>query len=334
MDRILNGLRGAGERTRLRLLFILSHGELNVKELTQILSQSQPRVSRHLKLLCEAGLLTRYREGSWVLFRLAESGREAALARMIVDLLPGSDAALQRDLLRLSEVRELKAQAAQEYFRTNASDWDMIRSLHISEGKVEDAMAEVLGDKHFDTFVDLGTGTGRILELFSDRFANGIGIDMNPEMLALARSTLDKPDLRHCQVRQGDMFNLPYDNNMADVVVIHQVLHFVEDPQKAIAEAARILKPNGLMLIVDFAPHELEFLRETYAHRRLGIEADQLKNWISSVGLDISRSLDLKPVETGSQHSEASQLTVSLWLLTNGKAQLPHVIDGESVEEI
>lgn len=332
MDRLLNGLRGAGERTRLRLLFILSHGELNVKELTQILGQSQPRISRHLKLLCEAGLLTRYREGSWVLFRIAENGREAALARMIIDLLPGSDAALQRDLVRLSEVRELKAHAAQEYFRTNAADWDLIRSLHISEGKVEDAMEEVLGNRHFDTFVDLGTGTGRILELFADRFSNGIGIDMNPEMLALARNTLDKPDLRHCQVRQGDLFNLPYDNNMADVVIIHQVLHFVEDPQKAIAEAARILKPDGLMLIVDFAPHELEFLRDSYAHRRLGIGSEQLKNWTSAASLDISRSVDLKPVEPASTHSEASQLTVSLWLLTNETAPLSHAIDSGSAE--
>jgi len=318
MDRLLNGLRGAGERTRLRLLFVLSHGELNVKELMQILGQSQPRVSRHLKLLCEAGLLMRYREGSWVLFRLSESGREAALVRMIVELLPGSDPVLQRDLKRLEQVRELRAEVAQEYFCNNAVDWDLIRSLHISEGKVEDAMMAILQGHHVETFLDLGTGTGRILELFSDHFNHGIGIDMNREMLAFARSNLDKPDLSHCQVRQGDLFNLPYDNGIADVVVIHQVLHFLDDPQNAILEAGRVLKPGGLMLIVDFSPHELDFLRETYAHRRLGFESKQMIAWIKAAGMNVRQVQHLKPeVQTG----KASQLTVSLWLA--GGAEVP-----------
>jgi len=311
MDRLLNGLRGAGERTRLRLLFVLSHGELNVKELTQILGQSQPRVSRHLKLLCEAGLLSRYREGSWVLFRLSQSGREAALVRMIVELLPASDPVLQRDLKRLEQVRELRAEVAQEYFCHNAADWDLIRSLHISEGKVEDAMTVILGDRHFDTFLDLGTGTGRILELFSESFTNGIGVDMNREMLAFARSNLDKPDLTHCHVRHGDLFNLPYDNDMADAVVIHQVLHFLDDPQAAIVEAGRILKPEGLLLIVDFAPHELEFLRETYAHRRLGFDSEQMVAWIKSADMNVMKTQCLS---LESQREDTPQLTVSLWL--------------------
>ncbi len=311
MDRLLNGLRGAGERTRLRLLFVLSHGELNVKELTQILGQSQPRVSRHLKLLCEAGLLSRYREGSWVLFRLAETGREAALAAMIVELLPGSDPVLQRDLQRLEQVRELRAEVAQEYFCHNAADWDLIRSLHISEGKVEDAMTAILQGQHFGTFIDLGTGTGRILELFAENFDTGIGIDLNREMLAFARNNLDRSDLRHCHVRQGDLFNLPYDNGIADVVVIHQVLHFLDDPQNAIQEAGRILKPDGLMLIVDFAPHELEFLRENYAHRRLGFENDQMVAWIKAAGMNVMQNQYLK---LEGRENQSSQLTVSLWL--------------------
>jgi len=315
MDRLLNGLRGAGERTRLRLLFVLSHGELNVKELTQILGQSQPRVSRHLKLLCEAGLLSRFREGSWVLFRLAQDGREAALVRMIVELLPGSDPALMRDLKRLEQVRELRAEAAQEYFHNNAADWDLIRSLHISEGAVEDAMAAILKGRHFETFIDLGTGTGRILELFSENFTNGIGIDMNREMLTFARSNLDKSDLRHCHVRQGDLYNLPYDNDIADVVVIHQVLHFLDDPQNAIVEAGRILKPGGLLLIVDFAPHELEFLRETYAHRRLGFENEQMIAWIKAAGMNVQQSQELGPE---GHTAKSSQLTVSLWLAGGG----------------
>lgn len=319
MDRLLNGLRGAGERTRLRLLFILSHGELNVKELMQILGQSQPRISRHLKLLCEAGLLSRHREGSWVLFGLAVNGRQAALAAMIVELLPGGDPTLQRDLKRLEQVRTHRAEMAQEYFRNNAEDWDLIRSFHISEGKVEEAMLAVLQDRQFETFIDLGTGTGRILELFSENFKNGIGIDLSREMLAFARSNLDRPDLRHCQVRQGDLFSLPYDNNIADVVVLHQVLHFLDDPQNAILEAARILRLDGLLMIVDFAPHELEFLRENYAHRRLGLDGEQVKTWIKSAGLHIHQMQFLEP-EPEERTENTSQLTVSLWLAGGHKA--------------
>ncbi len=323
MDRLLNGLRGAGERTRLRLLFVLSHGEFNVKELTQILGQSQPRVSRHLKLLCEAGLLNRFREGSWVLFRLSQTGREAALVRMIVELLPGDDPALQRDLKRLEHVREHRAEVAQEYFCNNAADWDLIRSLHIAEGKVEDAMMATLEGRHFETFIDLGTGTGRILELFSDSFTNGIGIDMNREMLAFARSNLDKPDLAHCHVRQGDLFNLPYDNNIADAVIIHQVLHFLDDPQSAILEAGRILKPDGLLLIADFGRHELEFLRETYAHRRLGFDDDQMIEWVEAAGLKIQKTQNLN---LEGRPGNDTQLTVSLWLAAG--EGIPAQIDG------
>ena len=331
MDRLLNGLRGAGERTRLRLLFVLSHGEFNVKELTQILGQSQPRVSRHLKLLCEAGLLNRFREGSWVLFRLSQTGREAALVRMIVELLPGDDPALQRDLKRLEQVRELRSEVAQEYFRNNAADWDLIRSLHISEGKVEDAMMAILGDRHFETFIDLGTGTGRILELFADSFTNGIGIDMNREMLAFARSNLDKPDLAHCHVRQGDLFNLPYDNNIADVVIIHQVLHFLDDPQSAIFEAGRILKPGGRLLIADFARHELEFLRETYAHRRLGFENDQMTAWIEAAGLTVQKTEFLSLEE---RPDNGSQLTVSLWLADGEGVKIDGDEEAEKMEQL
>ncbi len=317
MDHLLLGLRAAGEKTRLRLLFVLSHGELNVKELTQILGQSQPRVSRHLKLLCEAGLLERYREGSWVLFRLAASGSVGALARTIVNLVPGDNATLRRDLQRLDAVRDARSRTAANYFKANAAQWDKIRSLHISEDEVEAVMRRVLGEERIGTLLDLGTGTGRVLELFADQVDYAIGIDSSQEMLGYARAKLEKAGLNHCQVRHGDLFHLPYDSDSKDVITIHQVLHFLNDPLAALQEAARVLKPGGRLVVVDFAPHELEFLRDEHAHRRLGISSVQMEDWLEETGLPLVEQQALPPDGT----AEDEGLTVSIWLARSNAAE-------------
>ena len=310
LETLLTGLRAAGERTRLRLLFLLSHGELNVKELTQILGQSQPRISRHLKLLCEAGLLERHREGSWVLFRLSDAGVPGALARTIVDMTSSSSAEIQRDLRRLDDVRRAREAAAADYFKANAGAWDRIRALHISEDEVEAAVVSAVGEGRARMLLDLGTGTGRMLELLSGRVDQGIGVDTSQAMLAIARSNLERLGLAHCQVRHGDLFHLPYDNGSVDLITIHQVLHYLNDPEKALQEAARVLEPGGRMLVVDFAPHELEFLRDNHAHRRLGIANDQMQSWLARAGLTGVRHQVLPP--GGS--AEEPGLTVSIWL--------------------
>ncbi len=310
LETLLTGLRAAGERTRLRLLFLLSHGELNVKELTQILGQSQPRISRHLKLLCEAGLLERHREGSWVLFRLSDAGVPGALARTIVEMTSSGSAEIQHDLRRLDEVRRAREAAASDYFKANAGDWDKIRSLHVSEDEVEAAIVATVGEERVRTLLDLGTGTGRVLELLADRFDQGIGVDMSHAMLAIARSNLERGGLTHCQVRHGDLFNLPYDNASVDLITIHQVLHYLNDPERALQEAARVLVPGGRLLVVDFAPHEHEFLREDHAHRRLGVADEQMQNWLSKSGLTGCRHQVLPPQGDG----EEPGITVSVWL--------------------
>lgn len=310
LEVLLTGLRAAGERTRLRLLFLLSHGELNVKELTQILGQSQPRISRHLKLLCEAGLLERHREGSWVLFRLCDAGVPGALARMIVDMTPTASAEIQRDLRRLEEVRRAREAAAADYFKANAADWDTIRSLHVAEREVEEAIVASAGSGRVRLLLDLGTGTGRMLELLAERCDQGVGIDMSHAMLAIARSNLERRGLTHCQVRHGDLFHLPYDNASVDLITIHQVLHYLNDPERALQEAARVLEPGGRVLVIDFAPHEHEFLRDEHAHRRLGIDDEQMQHWLSRAGLTGCRHRVLPPA--GGQ--DRSGLTVSIWL--------------------
>lgn len=329
-EELLAGLRSVAEATRLRLLFVISHGEFNVTELTQILGQSQPRVSRHLKLLCDAGLLERHREGSWVLFRAAEQGPNGALARMITDLMSSDDPMLQRDLERIEAVRAERARIAAEYFRANAADWDRIRSLHVAEAEVEAAMRHMLGTQGIGTLLDLGTGTGRVLELFGPLVRHGIGIDLSREMLGLARARLERAALRHCQVRQGDIYHLPYGNGSVDVITLHQVLHYLDEPERALMEAARVLKPEGRLLAVDFAPHELDFLRESHAHRRLGISREQFAAWAARSGLGIRRHRQLPPPA-----SAAHGLTVSVWLAAAGEAQedgASHAAIDEAVE--
>jgi ubiquinone/menaquinone biosynthesis C-methylase UbiE/DNA-binding transcriptional ArsR family regulator len=315
MEELLGGLRAVGEATRLRLLFILSHGEFNVSELTQVLGQSQPRVSRHLKLMAEAGLLDRHKEGSWVLFRLRDAGPGGELARAIVGLLPKDDPVLARDRLRLSAVLEDRRRAAMAYFSANAAQWDRIRSMHVAEEKVEAAMAQLLGKGERTFYLDLGTGTGRMLELFAPLARQAIGIDQSREMLAIARSKLDAEGLGRVQVRQGDMLALPYGNRTADLITIHQVLHYLADPERALQEAARVLAPGGALLIADFAPHDFEFLRQEHAHRRLGIADEAMAGWLQQAGLRLAAHENLPPPEDRAEQG----LTVSLWLATRGE---------------
>ncbi|MFV3076438.1 ArsR/SmtB family transcription factor [Niveispirillum fermenti] len=286
MEFLLNALKAAAEPTRLRLLSLCAHGELTVTELTQILGQSQPRVSRHLKLLCEAGLLERFREGIWAYYRLAERGAVAELARTLVDAIPSDDAGLALDLERLDLIKQGRREAADRYFSENAARWHEIRGLHVPEREVEAALLSLLPQEGIADLLDVGTGTGRMLELFGPRIAHGLGIDASREMLAVARVSLEQAGLRHCQVRLGEMYQLALPGQSQDAVIFHQVLHYAEEPADALAEAARVLRPGGIMLVVDFARHELEYLREQHAHRRLGFTDAEMGNWLRRAGMN------------------------------------------------
>jgi ubiquinone/menaquinone biosynthesis C-methylase UbiE len=310
MDELLAGLKAVAETTRLRILFVLSHGELNVTELTYVLGQSQPRVSRHLRLMTESGLISRHKEGNWVLFRMREEGRSGALSNALVELLPQGDSLLAGDLARLEEVRRQRSETASSYFNDSAADWAKLRSLHVLEAEVEGAMLSLLGDAKFSTVVDLGTGTGRVLELLHDRAAHLYGLDANREMLAIARATLEKRNMRNVQVRHADIYALPFADGFADLVTIHQVLHFLDEPQRALLEARRILAPHGKLLIVDFAPHDMEELRTDHAHRRLGVASEHMVAWLQRAGLELVKHDVLPPPWLKSKKG----LTVSIWL--------------------
>ena len=298
------------DQTRLRTVLLLRAMELSIGELAQVLGQSQPRVSRHVKILTDAGLVERRKEGSWVFLSL---GDPALLAPVLAAMDEWSARAedeywLRADHARLAAVRADRARAAEDYFNAHAAEWDAMRALHIDEAVVEGAIRAALGPAPIGCLVDIGTGTGRMIELFGGLARLVIGIDRSPEMLRHARAKLARPDLAaalaHVELRQGDMFALPLLTGSAEVVIIHQVLHYAQQPQAAIAEAARILSPGGRMLVIDFAPHDHEVLRTSHAHARLGFSDAQMLGWFQAAGLVAAPPVALV----------GGALTVNLWL--------------------
>ena len=295
----------------MRLLALLDRAELTVSELVDILDQSQPRLSRHLKLLVEAGLAVRYQEGAWAYFRTANRGPARAFLDVTLSGIEDDDPDLIADIEKLTAVRQRRAERAAAYFAGNADNWNKIRSLHVPEQAVEADMLE-MGLRHGpQSILDLGTGTGRILQLFGPHVERGVGVDASQDMLAIARTALAEPDFSHLQVRHGDVYKLQAGDTF-DLVVLHQVLHFLEDAEAALHRAAEHLSPDGRLLVVDFAPHTFEFLRDEHAHRRLGISFEQMSSWLLSAGMVGEDMKTLEADDTGQGSDDA--LTVVLWL--------------------
>jgi ubiquinone/menaquinone biosynthesis C-methylase UbiE len=309
LDAMVDTMKAAAESSRLRILFLLTRGDLTVSDLTEILNQSQPRVSRHLKLLLDAGLIGRYQEGSWAFFRLSDRDQAREFVFGVAARIDAADPLVERDLERLKAVKLRRQARAAEYFNANARSWDRIRSLHAPEAAVEQAVVTLVGDRPFQSMLDLGTGTARLLELLAPLYRRGVGVDMSREMLSVARANLDRAGVAHAQVRQGDIYAPPVERDGFDLVTIHQVLHYLDDPGAALREAARLLRPSGRLLIVDFGPHQLEFLRAEHAHLRLGFPDGQIADWLAEAGLDLEDSMDVRP-EGGPE----DKLTVKLWL--------------------
>jgi ArsR family transcriptional regulator len=289
--------------TRLRIITLLRLMELSVGELAQVLGQSQPRVSRHLKILADAGVLERRKEGSWVFLTLTEPERVAPMFTLIDGWADGATEALfAADAARTETIRRDRAEAANRYFAYHAGVWDQIRSLHVAESEVERAIDQALGRRPLGRLVDIGTGTGRMIQLFGPRATLAVGIDRSSEMLRLARVKLEEAGIAS-SLRQGDMYALPLADHSADNVIIHQVLHYAHSPAVAIAEAARVLAPGGTLLIVDFAAHERDELRATDAHIRLGFEDEVMAGWFAAASLIVDQI----------EHLKGGELTVTLW---------------------
>ena len=304
--RVVGALRAAGEQTRLRTLLLLTEGELAVGELAQALGQSQPRVSRHLKLLTEAGLVERIPEGAWVFYRLPSAPTtERKLAAAALAMLDPADPVLARDCERLHAIRGARDAAAAEYFERNAADWERVRALHLPEADIDAAILAAAGPGPFDLMVDAGVGQGRMIHLFADRVRRAEGFDTSRQMLSIARASLDGLQAK-AALRFGDVYAPPVEKAAADLVTIHQVLHFLSDPGRAVLEASRLLKAGGRLVMVDFAPHEFEFLREQHAHRRLGFADAEMADWCAAAGVR-----NLKITNLAAKQKET--LTVKIW---------------------
>jgi ubiquinone/menaquinone biosynthesis C-methylase UbiE/DNA-binding transcriptional ArsR family regulator len=299
-------LRAAGEPSRLRILALLAREELAVLELCRVLDQSQPRVSRHLKVLADAGLVERFPDGAWVFYRLTVGGAAGDLVAEVLSSIEPADAALTRDAERLSAVWAERATDAGEYFARNAARWDEIRSLYVSDADVEAAILAAAGTGPFKRLVDLGAGTGRMLTLLGPHAEAALGLDLSQQMLNLARNRVTEAGLEGCELRHGDIFATRLPDESADLVVVHQVLHYLADPAAAVKEAARIVSDGGRLIIADFAPHGLEFLREQHQHRRLGFSEPEMARWLADAGLTKVRVTSLPP-------TRKEGLTVKIW---------------------
>ena len=306
-EEVIEALRAAGEPTRLRILALLANEELAVMELSQILDQSQPRVSRHLKLLSDAGLIERFPDGAWVFYRVAADPAMRHFVDQVLDMIVSSDLGMQRDAERLDAVRGERSSDAQSYFERNAARWDEIRSLYVSEANVEAAILSAAGAGPFERMIDLGTGAGRMLALLGPKAKDAIGLDLSQQMLNVARLHVTEAGLQGVELRHGDIFATRLPDRSADLVVVHQVLHYLSDPASAVTEAARLVAPGGRLLIIDFAPHALEFLREAHQHRRLGFSDDEMGRWTAEAGL-------LAPDLTTLPSASSEGLTVKIWV--------------------
>jgi ubiquinone/menaquinone biosynthesis C-methylase UbiE len=296
-------LQALADPTRLRILALLRRMELSVGELAVLLDQSQPRVSRHVRILADAGVIDRRREGSWVFLTVAADDRNAPIFAL-VDAWADSDSSrvFQADASKLDRIRADRAEAATRYFTSHADVWDSIRSLHVAESEVEEAIARALGDQPFGRLVDIGTGTGRMIELFGRDALHAVGIDRSSDMLRVARVKLEAAGISS-SLRQGDMYALPLDDRCADTVIIHQVLHYAHSPAAAIEEAARVLAADGRLLVIDFAAHGREDLRATDAHIRLGFDDETMAGWFKAAGVSVDHV----------EHLKGGELTVTVW---------------------
>lgn len=306
MAPLLDLFRALGDPTRLRIVHLLRAMELAVGEIAQVVGQSQPRVSRHVRILVEAGLVERRKEGNWVFLRMTRNGTTQPFLELFDKISPSESEALwqRADLARLAAVRNDRAKAADDYFARHAEEWDAIRSLHVPEAEVEAAMQALLAGESIGHLLDVGTGTGRMVQLFGDAAAQVTAIDRSPDMLRLARAKLPEQGGDKYALVVADFTDLPIEAHSVDTVVLHQVLHYAQAPEAVIAEAGRVLDAGGRLMIADFAPHEREELRIRDQHARLGFSDAQIAQWFADAGLDLEAKEELP----------GGELTVKIWL--------------------
>lgn len=307
MDQLLSQFRALADPTRLRIVFLIRQLELSVGELVQILDQSQPRVSRHIKILDAAGIAERTKEGSWVFLRPGPALQSGQFDALFTDV--GPDVVTSDDLRRLEQVRADRADMAEQYFAQHAAQWDSLRSMHVAESEVEEAIRAMFDSLPLGHMLDIGSGTGRMMELFAEHSDHFTALDTNSEMLRIARAKLatlvpDKFDPDRVEITLGDFNALPLADDSYDTILFHQVLHYAQNPSRVIGEAARVLRPGGRMMIVDFSAHDREELRSVHAHARLGFSDKQIEAAFAENGIKLAHKKNL----------DGGELAVKIWL--------------------
>lgn len=299
MERYANILKTLGHTDRLRIISILDRGELTVTELVQTLGLSQPRVTQYIKSLESVDIVERLREGSWVFSRLKRTNVEVSeLVQTVLGKLPKTDSVLVQDLKNLEAVREARSQLADAFFVKVAQDDRQLGHEYLPQKEIEKALLSSIKSQNFDFMIDMGTGTGRMLELFASQIQKGTGIDMNPDMLKVARHKLADERFSHISLQQSDLHSTPFRDNSADLVTLHQVLHYLDDPREAISEAARLMSGTGTLLMIDFETHNVEEFRNNYAHRRLGFSESDISEWLHDVGLKLKSTARIEHKES------------------------------------
>ena len=232
--------------------------------------------------------------------------------REFVRRLDPKHARIAADRSRLDALQQRRQTAAVRFFRDNAQRWDELRALHVADREIERALAHHLpvGARRL---LDIGTGTGRLLEVLAPKVEQAIGVDQSREMLALARANLARAGIDNADIRLGDMYALPFEADSFDVVTIHHVLHYADDPAAALSEAARVVRPGGVVLVVDFSPHDLVELKREHAHVHLGFADNQVQGWLRSAGLN-----PLEPI-----HFPGRRIMTGIWRGEREIAQRP-----------
>jgi ubiquinone/menaquinone biosynthesis C-methylase UbiE len=279
---VLSTLKALADPVRLRLVAILAHGELTVQELTEILRMGQSRISRHLKILCDAGVLTAKRQGTWGYYRLAGGNAFFADLRPLLEEQLGELPGRQDDLEGLTRILDERRRRTREFFDAHARQWDVLAREVLPTAPYRATLLAAVPSG--GCLVEVGVGTGKLLAELRQRAATVIGIDNSAPMLEEAGRQVVLDGLADIDLRLGDMAHLPVPDNGADTAVLNMVLHHAPQPLSVLAEVRRVLRPTGTLIIADFCRHEAEWARERLADQWLGFEVNELSAWLRQAG--------------------------------------------------
>ncbi len=282
---MLETLKALADPCRLRLTAVLLSGEFTVQELTRIMDMGQSRISRHLKILTEAGVLTVKRQGTWSYYRAGEECRFFSAIRPAFERELEMLTERSRDMAAVAEVLEERRRRSQEFFDRHARQWDDLARTLLPVPEYHKRLIKQVPEGV--TLLEIGIGTGALLIELAARAANVIGVDHSPAMLEEARRRLANDGVSSVELRLGEMSHLPLSDGSVGCVVANMVLHHAADPAAVLAEIRRVLVPGGVLLLADLARHEREAAREQLADQWLGFEENELTDWLKLAGFAV-----------------------------------------------